>query len=144
MISVSFLQCLSKLDPHPAIRINEGDTVTWYSDQKDLSDFPKYRFYKIAFDGEFRQKGSKDYPSCADITDGGDPNPFHDISKRTPDVKHVVRAKPKTGHLTKYTCFEHVVSLRDHNGATVPLDPHVIIGDGTNFYSYLDKDKDRK
>lgn len=139
LISVSFLKCISSTHPHPAIRINPGDLVIWYSDQQDPSD-PMNGFYKISFDSDFQQKGSHDYNGCKDMTSStGDPNPFPGISKRPADVRHRVVA---AGSLTRYTCFEHVISLRDHNNNRVPLDPHVIIGDGTPYYTYLESRKD--
>ena len=142
VISVSFLKCLSSIDPHPAIRINPGDTVTWYSDQKDPTD-AKNSFYLISFDSEFEQKGSQDYKGCKDMSPNGDPNPFTGISNSSPATQQTKTAKPPGGTpLQPYTCFEHVVSLRDHNGNRVNIDPHVIIGDGTTYYTYLELKKD--
>lgn len=146
LISVSFLKCLSSIDPHPAIRINPGDTVIWYSDQRDPTD-AKNSFYKIIFDSDFQQKGSQDYKGCKDMSASGDPNPFPNISQKSANEKQTATAAPTgTVALVQNTCFEHVISLRDHNGNRIKLDPHVIIGDGTPYYTYLEllKDDTRK
>ena len=138
LISVSFLKCLESIEPHPAIRMNPGDSVTWYSDQKDPTD-AKGRFYQISFDADFMQKGSGDYKGCKDGS-GKDKNPFPGIGNPSSSSVQQTVTVPPSG-LTPLTCWEHVISLRDHNGNRVKIDPHVIIGDGTVYFSYLESEK---
>jgi hypothetical protein len=124
-ISLSFLKCLTQ-QGDPAIRVNPDDQVEWYSDQKENKNLIIF-----AFDS-FTQVGQSDHGICENPKNG-DQEPFPGAKGHGYDFKY----KENVQHASRTsTCFKQVLNLRDPDHPDgYPLDPHVIIGDGTQLFS---------
>jgi hypothetical protein len=125
-ISLSFLKCLS-VSGDPAIRVNRNDKIEWYSDQKDKNG------NLIVFKFEpFRQVGPNKHEKCS-APGGHDQEPFPDAHGNGYAFRYIEHVHAMS---VRKSCFEHVLKLRDttHTGE-YDFDPHVIIGDGTEYLS---------
>lgn len=137
-ISLSFLKCLTQ-QGDPAIRLNPGDQVEWYSDQKENKNLIIFEFVS------FTQLGSADHSDC-DNPKNNDQEPFPNAKNHGFDYIYKDKVHPNS---RKKTCYQHVLKLRDPDNGDYDLDPHVIIGDGTQFFSdeaykWISREKDKK
>ena len=123
-ISLSFLKCVSTSSSgDPGIRVNPGDDVEWYSDQKDKNG----NLIEFKFD-KFKQLGKSDHANCQDPKNG-DKEPFPNAANHGYDVFYDEAAdSARSG-----TCFQHNIKLRASDGSSINFDPHIFVGDGTPY-----------